>query len=171
MAGMVLLKNKDEVLPLKKGTRVAVLGPHFNASEFMLANYHGGNVLVEQHTPLLALLRRQADVEVVAAAAGTALDGDDTSGIDAAVAAAADADVVLLFIGLKSPLGPHKYDDVYATEREGFDRAFVELPPVQGLLVDAVLAAGKPTVAVMINSGGVDAASAYDGCAAVLGAC
>jgi beta-glucosidase-like glycosyl hydrolase len=40
---MVLLKNKPvggtPVLPMKKGTKVAILGPHFNSTQDLLSDY------------------------------------------------------------------------------------------------------------------------------------
>lgn len=38
---IVLLKNEGNVLPLKAGGKVAVVGPHFNATDVMISNYHG----------------------------------------------------------------------------------------------------------------------------------
>lgn len=66
--GMVLLKNEGGLLPLRSAgpssrLKVAVLGPHFNSSTHLLANYYGENHLVLNSTPLLGL-RRRSEVEV-----------------------------------------------------------------------------------------------------------
>jgi beta-xylosidase len=72
--------------------------------------------------------------------AGTAQPVD----IPAALAAAKDADAVILYIGGK---GGWYGDDL--TEKEGGDTANIDLPPQQVELVKAVTAVGKPTVAVV----------------------
>ena len=40
-----LLKNDKQTLPFKKGSNVAVIGPHFNGTEVFLSNYHGAKCL------------------------------------------------------------------------------------------------------------------------------
>jgi beta-glucosidase len=37
----VLLKNEKSTLPLRQGVKLAVLGPHAQATGAMLGNYHG----------------------------------------------------------------------------------------------------------------------------------
>ncbi|GMH77927.1 hypothetical protein TL16_g07586 [Triparma laevis f. inornata] len=101
----VLLKNEGSTLPLEASAKVAVIGPHFNSSLDLLSNYRGDSDDVENHTPLLGLTSRG---NVVAHAAGCALNGDDTSGYDEAVKAAGEADVAVVFLGLH----PQWFDDV-----------------------------------------------------------
>jgi beta-xylosidase len=76
--------------------------------------------------------------------AGTGVLPSNPSDIPAAVAAARDADVVILYIGGKA--GWYS-DDL--TEGEGKDTADIDLPPQQVELVNAVTDLGKPTVAVV----------------------
>lgn len=67
--GLVLLKNDPPVeasgtqshaggpiLPLKKGLKLAFIGPHANSTQSLLSNYHGSNQLVNSHSPLLAAI-------------------------------------------------------------------------------------------------------------------
>jgi|EP01046_Picozoa_sp_COSAG06_P023647 beta-glucosidase-like glycosyl hydrolase len=42
---IVLLKNEKETLPLKKGGKIAVLGPHSDGHDVFLSNYHGSGCL------------------------------------------------------------------------------------------------------------------------------
>jgi hypothetical protein len=167
-AGLVLLKNEKATLPLRADTRVAVLGPHFNASLAMLGNYYGDNLVVAEHTPLLALQRR-ADVRVVGAALGCSLDGNDTAGIAPAAALARSADVALVFLGLISGQG-NVSDTGAALEREGVDRAVLTLPGSQLALVQAIVATNTPVVVVLIHSGGLAAEWVYAHADAVLDA-
>ena len=149
-AGIVLLRNDARALPLalRGMRRLALLGPHANASAALLANYAGENTLAAAHTPLLRIGAR-------AAAAGVAVDfspglpsahSNDTSGVPAAAAAARGADATLLFLGLDQTL-----------EREGLDRADLALPGAQRALlaaVSAAVAAGGGTLVVVLVGGG-----------------
>jgi beta-glucosidase len=82
-----------------------------------------------------------AEVQTVA---GTGVLPAQPTDIPAAVAAAKDADAVILYIGGK---GGWYGDDL--TEKEGGDSANIDLPAQQVELVNAITALGKPTVAVV----------------------
>jgi beta-xylosidase len=90
-----------------------------------------------------AIRRLLPDAEVTAAT-GTGVLPSNPSDIPSAVAAAREADVVVLYIGGKA--GWYS-DDL--TEGEGKDTADIDLPPQQVELVNAVADLGKPTVAVV----------------------
>lgn len=178
MQGFVLLKNEEALLPLKQASartasgssqqlKVAVLGPHFNSSTHLLANYHGGNDLVLTQTPLMGLQRRP-EVRIIGAAQGVPMCGTfcGAGDIPAAVAIATKADVAVLFMGLHSNQGKgfkavNASDDAPGTnsgpgmEREGYDRTNLTLPPGQEELIKAVSATGVKVVVVLINSGGI----------------
>jgi len=107
-------------------------------------NYHGDNVLVESYTPFL---RAQAWLPgaQVTYHQGCTVASNDTSGFDAAIAAATAADAVVLFLGL---------DD--SIENEGHDRSSLELPGVQmELALKVASAAASPVVVVLVNGGPV----------------
>jgi beta-glucosidase len=80
----------------------------------------------------------------VTAVPGTGVLPSNPSDIPAAVAAAREADLVILYIGGKAGW----YGDDL-TEKEGGDTADIDLPPQQVELVKAVTDVGKPTVAVV----------------------
>jgi beta-glucosidase len=67
---IVLLKNDGERLPLRPGTRIAVIGPNADAIESLRANYHG--TAAAPVTPLLAL-RETFGVARVSYAQGSAI--------------------------------------------------------------------------------------------------
>ena len=69
-----------------------------------------------------------------------------------AVSAAKSADVAILFVGTNQLL-----------EREGLDREFLNLPPVQIALVQRVMQANPKTVIVLLNGGPVSLAPPYAG--------
>ena len=80
----------------------------------------------------------------VTAVAGTDVMPSDPTDIPAAVTAARNADVVILYVGGKAAWAGHD-----RTEGEGVDSANIDLSPQQVELVNAVTAVGKPTVAVV----------------------
>jgi beta-glucosidase-like glycosyl hydrolase len=154
---LVLLKNDPPMpngtkplLPLDATVRVALIGPHLNASDDMLSNYRGQNNVVHNHTPLLAISRRG---NVVGHAMGSALWDANESGFAAAVTAASAADVAIVFLGLH----PQWFDsgDGDAEEGEDNDRANITLSAVQLKLLQAVHATGVPVVVVLISGGQV----------------
>jgi beta-xylosidase len=93
---------------------------------------------------LTEAIRRLLPEAKVTAVAGTGVLPSNPADIPAAVAAAREADLVVLYIGGKAGW----YGDDL-TEKEGGDTANIDLPPQQVELVNAVLDAGKPTVAVV----------------------
>jgi beta-glucosidase len=137
---IVMLKN-DGVLPLKKaGQKIALIGP-FGAD---VDNLEGCWTLfgdAQRHvsidTGLRAALADPASLEIVAGSDfETAIEG----GIDAAVAAAKRADVVLLAIG-----EPQTYSG------EAQARTQIIVPPAQQALAEAVVATGTPVVVLLKN--------------------
>lgn len=153
----VLLKNDDNLLPLRPDVKLAFIGPHANATQAMLSNYHGENTLVNTHSPLQVAQRSGLDV---AYAKGCNIcdvvppgfpnmpcppgKAKDRSGFAAAVAAAKSADVAVVFVG-----------NDQTSEAENFDRDSITLPGVQEDLVLAVRAANPSTVVVLLNGGPV----------------
>jgi glycosyl hydrolase family 3 len=112
---------------------------------------------------LAEAIRRLLPQAEVTAVAGTGVLPSNPADIPAAVAAAADADLVVLYIGGKAGW----YGDDL-TEKEGGDTADIDLPPQQAELVNAVLDAGTPTVAVVAMARPQGLAAVIDRLPAVL---
>lgn len=140
----VLLKNDEAILPLAADARVAVIGEFARTPR-----YQGAGSSLINPTRLdnaLDAVIAVAGAERVSFAPGFTIDGSDATGlVESAVAAAADADAVLLFLGL-----PGSY------ESEGFDRENLRLPAEQLALLDAVVAANANVVVVLANGGVVE---------------
>jgi beta-glucosidase len=98
----------------------------------------------------------------VTAVAGTGVVPKEPTDMPAAVAAARNADVVILAVGGRSAWSNER------TEGEGSDTANKDLPPQQVELINAVTALGKPTVAVLSMGGPYALASVIDKLPAVL---
>jgi beta-glucosidase len=172
---MVLLKNEGDLLPLAKDIgRIAVIGPQANNVRHLLGDYaypchietllemsqEGANIfdmpvsgtpvnLIDNFVPIEPLLAGLqnfvSECTIIDYAKGCEVTGKDTSGFDEAVAAAAAADVALLFVGGKSGLTDS------CTSGEARDRHEINLPGMQQQLVEAVAATGTPVVVVLIN--------------------
>jgi beta-glucosidase len=166
---MVLLKN-DGLLPLKKTIHsLAVIGPNANSPRNLLGDYsfeatqelmtfwhvadssfadsearmsrHGIRVVTVLEGIQAAV---SPGTKLVTAKGCDNLDAD-RSGFDAAVKIAQQADAVVLVLGDRSGLVPT------CTVGETRDSADLRLPGVQEELAKAILATGKPVVAVLIN--------------------
>jgi hypothetical protein len=111
--GLVLLKNTNAVLPLDATTlkRVALVGPSANYSLQLVGNYPGctsgpGSGLISDPlchvVTLLEALSEYSNSSgfTMTYAEGCTINGNDTSGISAAIAAAAGADVIIAAMGL-----------------------------------------------------------------------
>jgi beta-glucosidase len=90
------------------------------------------------------------------------VNGTDRSGFDAAVAAAAAADIAVVVVGDKAGLTED------ATSGESRDVAHLTLPGVQEQLVLAVAATGTPVVLVIVGGRPMGSPAVHDACTAVL---
>ena len=150
---MVLLKNENNILPLKKDLKsIAVIGP--NADVAQLGGYCvAKNTVV---TPLMGIKNYVGSSCEVLFEKGCNLTGSDRSGFDKAVAAAKKAEVALVIVGgasmVRAGLGWTEAEGTdICTCGEGFDRCDLDLPGVQQQLVEAVTATGTPTVVILQN--------------------
>lgn len=140
---IVLLKNENDILPLKKGTKVAVIG------EFaQKARYQGAGSSVVNPTKLDNAMDviKNFDLDVAGFEAGYPRSGKGSAEMQAkAVELAKKADIILLYIGL---------DEI--SESEGLDRAHMRLPQSQVDLIEAVAAVNPNVVAVMSAGSAVE---------------
>ena len=141
---IVLLKNDGAILPIARDAHIAVCGAF--AAE---PRYQGAGSSMINPTRLDTALNeiRTAAVGYVTYSPGypTAVEesADESERLRReAAAAAADADIAVVFVGLPARL-----------ESEGYDRDHIDLPATQSSLIDAVLAANRNTVVVLSNGG------------------
>jgi beta-glucosidase len=119
-----------------------------------------GPYYTDHVTPLRGLRDALGPASAIMHERGCDLTGDDRSGFPAAVAAAAAADVAVVFLGGRSGL------DRESTVGEARDATDLRLTGLQEELAVAVAATGTPTVVVVMSgrahvlTGVVDAASA-----------
>ena len=150
----VVLVANNGVLPLRRGKRVALLGPRADDAFAMLGCYTFPSHVGLQYpkwplglsipTLLEATRKELPDADVVYAA-GCDVDGTDVGGFAAAIEAANAADVCVVALGDRAGLFGR------GTSCEGCDADTLELPGVQGQLLDAIIATGRPVVLVMVS--------------------
>lgn len=136
---IVLLKNEDNILPLKKEEKLAIIGDFAENPRYQGA---GSSVVnpTELETTLEAVKR--FDVDVIGYVPGFNRYGKkDQKKLKQAEQLAKEADVVLLYLGL---------DEV--TEAEGLDRGDMKIPQNQRELVQAVKAV-NPNIVVILSCG------------------
>jgi beta-glucosidase len=141
-ASMVLLRNDGDVLPLRPGTRVAVVGAFAEQPRYQGAG--SSQVVTTRLDSPLEALRAAVPGLTYAAGFGIGETTHDAELREEAVGAAAAADVVVAFLGLPA-------DD----ESEGFDRTHIDLPSSQTELVARLAATGTPVVVVLGNGSAV----------------
>jgi beta-glucosidase len=150
---IVLLANENHLLPLDKTKlqSIAVIGPFADFAQTG-PNYTGEYSKFVK--PLEGIQNKAGSgVKVVYARGSGIMETDNPEASYAeAVSAAKQADVAILFVGTNQLL-----------EREGLDREFLNLPPVQIALVQQVMAANPKTVIVLLNGGPVSLAPPYAG--------
>jgi beta-glucosidase len=138
---VVLLKNEGGLLPLKSsGQKIALIGP-FGAD---VDNVFGPWTIWGDETRRISLeagfraaMDEEADLVVVK---GSDVEAALPGGIEAAVLAAAQADVVVLAIGESSRMSG-----------EAQSRTEIDIPAPQRALAGAVAATGKPVVVLLRN--------------------
>jgi len=139
---MVLLKNEDKILPLKREGTIAVIGEFAKKPR-----YQGGGSSHVNPTKLDDIfeeIRKSAGDNVnVVYAQGYSLEKDevDEGLLEEAKRVAVSADVAVIFAGL-----PERY------ESEGYDRQHMRMPESHCALIEAV-AEVQPNVVVVLSNG------------------
>ncbi len=145
---MVLLKNDNDILPLKNGTKILVTGPNANSMRALNGGWSytwqgdADNYASEFNTIYEGLSATFGASNVKYVPGVTYLPGgdwkaEDTSGIQAAVRAASNVDVIVACIGENSYCEtPGNIDDLNISKN-------------QSLLVRALAGTGKPVILVL----------------------
>jgi beta-glucosidase len=149
--GIVLLKNEQNILPLKKNLKsIAVIGPDADNTLNQLGDYTPKKVTQPVVTILQGIKQKVGPQTKVLYAKGSNVLGDDKSGFREAVQAAKGADLAVVVVGEQFG-SDTDYKERAATDGEGSDVASLDLTGVQEELVQAVSATGTPLVVVLIN--------------------
>ena len=134
---VVLLKNDNAVLPLKTSQKIALIGPFASGQHDLVGPWTIFGKDADAVDLATGLRNAKAQVTVVE---GSDIEKPLPGGIEAAVAAANAADVVVLALG-----EPTNFSG------EAQSRTDVVVPEAQQALAEAVAKTGKPMVVVLRN--------------------
>lgn len=164
---VTLLKNENNVLPLSRNIRVAVLGPNADNRYNMLGDYTAPQPDANVKT-ILDGIRGKLSAANIEYVKGCAIRDTTTENICEAVEAARRADVVIVAVGGSSArdfkttyqeTGAAVADKATISDMEcgeGFDRASLKLLGLQNRLLRTVKKIGKPMVVVYIEGRPLD---------------
>ncbi|MFZ1992109.1 MAG: glycoside hydrolase family 3 N-terminal domain-containing protein [Alphaproteobacteria bacterium] len=153
---IVLLSNRG-VLPLKSAPRrVAVIGPLAAERHEMLGPW-AMTEWADDTINILDGIKAALLASDVVSANGVSIDGNDDSGIAAAVQLANTADLIVLCLG-----------EAASMSGEAASRSQLDLPGRQEMLARAVFDAGKPVVAVLSSGRPLTVPWLFDRAEAVL---
>lgn len=135
----ILLKNENNILPLSRKTKIAVIGPMANAPHDQMGTWVFDGEKNHTVTPLKALQTIDTDIDFVYEPALSYSRDENTSKFEAAKEAVRSADVAVLFVGEESILSG-----------EAHSLSNINLIGKQSELIQAVKSVGKPVVVVVM---------------------
>ncbi len=147
--GIVLLKNENKLLPLKKDIRsIAVIGPNADNDLNQLGDYTASSIPDYQDivTVLEGIKRKISSKTKVTYIKGCNVMGNEINDIAKAKKAAKNADIAIVVVGENE-----RYSSNGATSGEHRDISSLDLTGLQEDLVRAVYESGTPTIVVLIN--------------------
>lgn len=154
--GIVLLKNENELLPLKKEkiNTIGVIGPNANSRKALVGNYEG---TASRYITVAEGIQEAAGEEIrVFYSEGCHLFKDKVSGLSeqndriAEVKAVCEmSDVVVACMGLDSGLEGEEGDE--GNEFASGDKPNLNLPGLQEEVLRTIAASGKPVVLVLLS--------------------
>ena len=136
---IVLLKNDGNLLPLPHaGKKIALIGPFASGQQDLIGPWNVYGTDAEAVDLATGVRAAVANASLVTVVAGSGVEEPLAGGIDAAVAAARAADVVVLAIG-----------EGQGMSGEAASRVAITVPAPQQALAEAVAATGKPIVVAL----------------------
>ncbi|MGQ9621234.1 MAG: glycoside hydrolase family 3 C-terminal domain-containing protein [Bacteroidales bacterium] len=156
---IILLKNQNNLLPLKKDIgKVAIIGPNSDEVFVLLGNYNG--TPSNPVTPLRGIREKLAGFSEVLYARGCnwveGMSNQKPSDnlITEAVETAKKADIIIMCMGIT----PRLEGEEMRVNAEGFmggDRTRIDLPDIQQKLIKEIHSLGKPVVLVLLGGSAI----------------
>jgi len=140
---IVLLKNENDILPLKKDARIVFIGEFAEKPRFQGAGSSQVNPILI--TSAVDAVKEYPNVRYCKGYNTNYCDNPEPELEKEAIEAAKTADVCVLFVGL-----PPAY------ESEGYDRTHMRMPEGQNKLIEAVTAVNSNVVVVLHNGSPVE---------------
>ena len=141
---MVLLKNSNNALPLKKGEKIAVIGQLATSTRDLLGSWKAAGDWNFMKSVLDEVKAFNGDANVTYAE-GCKVQGDDRSGFAAAIASARGASKIVYVLG-----------ESCEWSGEATSRTSISIPGVQTELLEKLKALNKPIVLVLMNGRPLD---------------
>ncbi len=138
---IVLLKNENNTLPLKKNIRkLAVIGPLADNQKEIIGSWSAAGDFKKAVTVLEGIKAAVSPATKITYAKGANINDNLTDQIAQAVKTAEQADAVILVLGEEALMSG-----------EASSRSSIDLPGVQQQLAQAVHRTGKPVIVVLMN--------------------
>lgn len=153
---MVLLKNDNNVLPLVKGEKIAVVGELAASTRDLLGSWKAAGDWDFMKSTLDELKAYNGESNVIYAE-GVKKMGEDRSGFAAAIAAARRADKIVMVIG-----------EDCDWSGEAASRTSIKVPGVQSELLAKLKELNKPIVVVLMNGRPLDLSQESEQASAIL---
>ena len=135
----VLLKNDNQILPLKSNQKIAVIGPLTDAPREQLGTWTFDGNKEDSQTPLKALQNSFGQNNIFYTSGLSHSRSLSEEGFSAAIAEAKKSDIILFFAGEEAILSG-----------EAHSRANINLPGLQEKLIAELQKTGKPIVLVLM---------------------
>lgn len=158
---LVLLQNRDRVLPLRKDARIALVGPNADDREMLWGNY---NPVPEFTVTLADALKARIPGIPVLEGCGLVSPAAD---VPALLKQLENVDIVV-FAGGISPRLEGEEMPVDLPGFRGGDRTDIELPAVQREVLSALHSAGKKVVLVNFSGSAMGLVPETESCDAIL---
>ena len=158
---LVLLKNDNDLLPLRPGARFALIGPNADDREMMWGNY---NPVPDSTVTLLTALRRRCPDLKYLRGCEPVLPVPD---IPAVLGELEGIDTVI-FAGGINPRLEGEQMQVDLPGFRGGDRSSIELPEAQRALLQALKQAGKTVILVNFSGSAVGLVPETRSCSGIL---
>jgi beta-glucosidase len=145
--GIVLLKNENKLLPLKKEIgSVAIIGPNADDDLNQIGDYTTRPISQDIVTVLEGIKKKVSSKTTVTYVKGCNVMGNELNDIAKAKKAAKNADIAIVVVGENE-----RYSSNGPTNGEHRDISTLDLTGLQEDLVKAVYESGTPTIVVLIN--------------------
>ena len=162
---IVLLQNKNNVLPLRKnGGKIAVIGPNADNEKMMWGNYNG----TPNHTVTILSGIRAKQKKVIHLPACPHTEQAEAPVDTEAILAQLRGIQTVVFVGGISPALEGEEMPVNIEGFRGGDRTSIELPAVQRRLLRALKDAGKTVIFVNCSGSALALTPETESCDAIL---
>ncbi|MBI9042092.1 glycoside hydrolase family 3 N-terminal domain-containing protein [Lutibacter sp.] len=138
---IVLLKNKNNILPLNKHQKIALIGPLVKDESHILGTWIArGDRTGKAVSVYEGIENLLGNTEIIEYAKGCEIEGNDKSKFNEAVNIAKESDVVVMVLG-----------ESHGLSGEAASRTNLDLPGVQKELIAEIKRTGKPIILILMN--------------------